>query len=97
MFNGLISVKETLFCMTFEVRWPTGQLVCVAYKFNLTVGLTLCLDLFCLLLLLLYCLRPDLNDHVFQLFTLSSLCCHWYGFKCFCGFLYMIPSSVLIL
>ena len=79
-----ISAKETQFCMTFGVRQPTGWLVCVLYKFNLTGGLTLCLGLLCLLLLL-DCLRSDLSVHVLQLFTLSSF--HWYGFKWFCVFL----------
>ena len=73
-----------------------GSLSSVAYKFSLTGGLTFHSGLFCLLLLL-NCLRSDLNAHVFQLPTFSSLCCHWYGFKWFSVFLYMIPSSVLIL
>ena len=81
--------------MTFAVGQLTGQIICVAYKCNSTGGLTLHLGLPCLLLLLLDYLRPDLNVHVLQLFTLSSLCCHWYSFKWFRVFLYMIPSSVL--
>ena len=96
MFTGFIFVKETLFHTTFEVGQPTGQLVCVVYKFNLTGGLTLCLGLLCLLLLL-DCLRSDLSVCILQLFILSSLCCYWYSFKWFCVFLYIIPSSVLIL
>ena len=37
----LYSAKETLFCMTFEVKWLTGQCF-IAYKCSLTGGLTLC-------------------------------------------------------
>ena len=96
MFTGFISTKETLFCMTFEVGQPTGWFVCVVYKFNLTSGLTLHLGLLCLLLPL-DCLRSHLSVHVLQLFILSLLCCHWYSFEWFCVFLYIIPSSVLIL
>ena len=84
-FTGFISMKETLFHMTFEVGWLTGQFVCVVYKFNLTGGLTLCLGLLCLFLLL-DCLRSDLSVCVLQLFILSSLCSCWYSFKWFCVF-----------
>ena len=38
MFTAFTSAKETLFCMTSEVGWLTGWLVCVIYKFNLTGG-----------------------------------------------------------
>ena len=42
-----------------------GCLFCVVYKFNLTGGLTLCLGLRCLLLLLLLdCSRSDPSVHV---------------------------------
>ena len=87
-FTGFIYTKETHFCTTLKL----GRLICVIYKFNLTGGLTL---LNCLLLLLFDCLSSDFSVHVLQLLTSSSF--HWYNFKWLCVFLYMIPSSVLIL
>ena len=91
---ALFSQKKNTFSYDFEVGQPTGQLMCVFYKFSLTGGFTLHLGHTCLLLLF-DCLRSDLSVHVLQLFILSSLL--WYCFKWFCVFLFMTLSSVLIL
>ena len=57
MFTGFIFAKETHFQMTLK---SGSRLICVVYKFNLTGGLTLSLDLICLLLLF-DCLRSNLS------------------------------------
>ena len=91
---ALFSQKKHIFVRLFG-QWPTSQLICVVYKFSLTGGLTLHLGLIWLLLLPLDCLLSDLIVCVLSLFILSVF--HWYGFRWFCVFLYIVPSSVLIL
>ena len=56
-FTSFIFVKETLFCMTSEIRQLTSQPICACYIFSLTGNLIFCFGLFCTLLSLLSCLE----------------------------------------